>query len=235
MRAVIGGFALLLAVGATGCTTSVPQPGTPGGPGGSAGGTGGAGGGQAVAALLSPAGRAAAGLLLIGQIGQSRGVSEQVKTLAGQLVTEGQNLTTQFEKVATAANATLDTSASPDLTSTLQDLFTRSTDLDAAWLKAAADQIAATRAALTTILNSPEATEDAKTAARDSLARLDALQNTSGQANTAAGTAPPTQVSAGDGGQAAEPAGWVTVAGIGLLGLGAALVGGALYRRRVTG
>jgi len=65
---------------------------------------------------------------------------------------------------------------------------------------------------------------EARAAAEEALARLDALAAGLGEATTAAGAEAPAAVEAGNGGQAAQDA---PLLAIGLLGGGVALIGGA--------
>ncbi|MBW0123818.1 hypothetical protein [Pseudonocardia oceani] len=91
--------------------------------------------------------------------------------------------------------------------------------------------LAALALATVTACSSPEA----KAAAEQALARLDALSAGLSDAATAAGADAPTAVEAGSGGQASDDG---TLLAVGLLGGGivlvggAALVGGAVRRRQ---
>jgi hypothetical protein len=204
---------------------TAPQPAPTGGAGDAAtpGGAdqGGAGG------PLGADGSAAAALAALGGLGESQGVAQDVRTLAAQYSTDGQAL---LEQLSAGADGALDAAPTPEQQATLADLRARSGEqFDQGWLRAAGQLQQQVRDAANAVLADDGASPEAKAAAQEALRRLDALTGQLEQAADSAGASAPSSVDAGSGGQAA---GDVTPVAVGLVGLGALLLAGALWWRR---
>lgn len=196
-----------------------------GDPAGDAAGAG--AGGAAQSAAVGQAASAVAGLAALGGLGQGQGAGEQVRGLGGQMVADAQALAAQLSAEGAAAPLTAEQQA------TLADLGARTgAPFDQAWLRAATDALTQARDAANAVLASADATPEARAAAEETLARLDALAASLADSSTAAGADTPQAVDAGNGGQAAEDL--APIVALGLLGTGAALIGGAAWRRRQT-
>jgi hypothetical protein len=179
------------------------------------------------AAALGPAAQAAAGLAALGALGSEQGAGQQVRDLGGQLATEGQALQEQLQAMGAEASAA---QLTPAQEATIADLQARTGEqFDPAWLRAAGEALQQARDAANAVLASPDASEEAKAAARNALARLDALIAAQQQAARSAGAGAPGEVAAGTGGQAEGDVGPVAAV---LFGAGLALLGGALLWRR---
>jgi predicted outer membrane protein len=230
-RAVLGtGVAVAVALGSVACSgsTPTPPPSAHAAPPVTAapGATGGLG------AALSAAGGGAAGLAALGQLGRNQGVGDDVKSLGGQLTDQGQALTQQLLQAATAAGVTLDTSTPAALQATLTDLRARTgAQFDPAFLQAAAQQLQQVQDQAQAVLTSPDATPEAKAAARDMLAKLGVLADGVAAAGSSAGAGTPSQVAAGNGGQFARAQEQSAVVGGALVALGVVLLGGAAVLR----
>ncbi|WP_158228019.1 DUF4142 domain-containing protein [Pseudonocardia sp. MH-G8] len=185
-------------------------------------------GDQQGSGALAAAGQGAAALAALGSLGQDKGTGQPVQDLGGQLATDGQALLDQMRE---SAGGTLEAEPTADQQAVLADLSARSGDqFDPAWLRAAMQMQQEVRDAANAVLADDGASEEAKAAARDALARLDALDAQLQQAAGSAGAGTPQAVDAGSGGQAAGAD--VTPAAAGLVGVGAALLAGALWWRR---
>jgi hypothetical protein len=177
---------------------------------------------------LTAAGQGAAALAALGGLGQAQGAGQPVRDLGGQLATDGQALLDQMRE---SAGGALEAEPTADQQATLADLRARTGEqFDAAWLRAATQAQQEARDAANAVLADADASEEAKAAAQAVLERLDALDAQLRQAAGSAGAGTPDAVDAGSGGQAAGAD--VTGAAAGLVGLGAALLGGALWWRR---
>jgi hypothetical protein len=183
----------------------------------------GSAGGQSAA--LGPAGQGAAALAALGGLGQSQGATPAIRGLGGQLAAEGQTLVDQLQQSgAVAAEPTAEQQI------VLADLEARTGEqFDPAWLRAALQMQQEVRDAANAVLVDENASDEAKAAARDALARLDALGSRIEQAASSAGAQAPEAVEAGSGGQAA---GGVTPIAAVVVGVGVALLAGALWWRR---
>jgi predicted outer membrane protein len=241
---VVSALAALALVGVASCSSGEPaapppgqdappisaapaQPAQPGAAGDAQNPAGPQGG------ALGTAVQGAAGLAALGGLGQAQGAGDQVRGLGAQLEAEGQALSDQLRQAATAQGATLDEQPTAEQQAILADLQARSGEpFDQAWLRAAMQAQQQAREAAEAVLASPDASEEAKAAARDALARLDTLTAGLQQAGSSAGAGTPGAVNAGSGGQAAQDL--APVVALGLLGAGSALLGGAAWRRRRT-
>jgi hypothetical protein len=221
-------FGVLAACGTE--QAELPPPAAPAQPGApadqpGAGGQEPAGGGQSAA--LGQAGQGAAALAALGALGQAQGATQPVQDLGGQLATEGQALVDQLQQ---GAGGTLASEPTAEQQAVLSDLEARTGEqFDPAWLRAAMQMQQEVRDAANAVLADENASDEAKAAARDALARLDALGSRIEQAASSAGAQAPGTVDAGSGGQAA---GDVMPLAAGLVGAGAALLAGALWWRR---
>jgi hypothetical protein len=178
-------------------------------------------------AALGQAGQGAAALAALGALGQAQGTTQPVQDLGGQLATEGQAIVDQLQQGAGGALASEPTT---EQQAVLADLEARTGEqFDPAWLRAAMQMQQEMRDAANAVLADENASEEAKAAARDALARLAALGSQIEQAASSAGAQAPGTVDAGSGGQAA---GDVMPLAAGLVGAGAALLAGALWWRR---
>jgi predicted outer membrane protein len=203
--------------------TELPPPAAPAQPGAPADQQG--AGGQSAA--LGPAGQGAAALAALGGLGQAQGATPAVRDLGGQLATEGQALVDQLQQSAGGAIAAEPTAEQQTV---LADLEARTGEqFDPAWLRAAMQMQQEVRDAANAVLADENASDEAKAGARDALARLDALGSRIEQAASSAGAQAPAAVDAGSGGQAA---GDVTPLAAAVVGVGVALLAGALWRRR---
>ena len=162
-------------------------------------------------------------------VGRQKGTTDALRTLAGQVTSEGRALDEQIRTLATAQGLTLSDDVGAQIQGVLNDLQARNGQpFDQAWLRAVGDLVEQGRAAANAVLSSPDASDEAKAAARDALARLDALAAALRDAAGAAGAGTPSSVNAGSGGQAAE----APVLPAALVGLGAVLLGVAVRLRR---
>jgi predicted outer membrane protein len=172
--------------------------------------------------------QAALGLIALGGLGTQKG-SDALHSLADQVTSDGRAVDDKIRALAGAQGLTLTDDLGSTIQGTLNDLQARSGQpFDQAWLRAVGDLVAQARDAMNAVLSSPNASEEAKAAARDALARLDALAAAVRDASGKAGAGTPSKVPAGTGGQAAE----APVLPAALVGLGALLVGSAVVLRR---
>ncbi|MFC5947887.1 DUF4142 domain-containing protein [Pseudonocardia lutea] len=217
--------------------TGSAAPPSPGG-GSAAPSPGGGTGGGAIAATRQAFGQANQGalaLVALGGLGTDKGVGEQVQGLAPDLTSQGRALLDQVRQAATAQGVTLGDQLDARQQALIADLQARSGQpFDAAWLQAAQSTLQQARDAANAVLNDPNASAEAKSAARQALAQLDALAGRLSAAASSAGASTPGSVDAGTGGQAAttDDVLPVVLAGSGLVLLGAA--GAAGYRARRT-
>jgi Domain of unknown function (DUF4142) len=213
------------ATGAGGAATGAPATGAPAP--GSTGASSSAAPGVS-ADQVGQAHQAALGLIALGGLGTQKG-SESLRTLADKVTSEGRAIDEQIRALATAQGLGVTDDLDVRIQRVVSDLQSRSgAPFDQAWLRAVGDLITQARDAANAVLSSPTASEDAKAAARDALARLDALAGTVRDATNAAGAGTPKAVNAGTGGQAAE----APVLPAALVGLGALLLGSAVVLRR---
>lgn len=207
----------------------LPAPAAPAQPGAPADqqGAGGQEPASGQSAALGQAGQGAAALAALGALGQAQGATQPVQDLGGQLATDGQALVDQLQQGAGGALAAEPTA---EQQAVLADLEARSGDqFDPAWLRAAMQMQQEVRDAANAVLADENASDEAKAAARDALARLDALGSRIEQAASSAGAQAPGAVDAGSGGQAAGDV--MPLAAV-VVGVGVALLAGALWRRR---
>jgi hypothetical protein len=173
--------------------------------------------------------QAALGLVALGGLGGEKGTTDAVRTLAGRVTSEGRALDEKIRALATAQGLTLSDDVGAQIQGVLNDLQSRSGQpFDQAWLRAVGDLVEQGRAAANAVLSSPDASDEAKAAARDVLGRLDALAAALRDAAGAAGAGTPSGVNAGTGGQVTE----APVLPAALVGLGALLIAAALRLRR---
>jgi hypothetical protein len=172
--------------------------------------------------------QAALGLIALGGLGTQKG-SDALHALADQVISDGRAVDDKIRALASAQGLTLTDDLGSTVQGTLNDLQARSGQpFDQAWLRAVGDLVAQARDAANAVLSSPNASQEAKAAARDALARLDALAAAVRDASGKAGAGTPSKVPAGTGGQAAE----APVLPAALVGLGALLLGSAVVLRR---
>jgi hypothetical protein len=172
--------------------------------------------------------QAALGLIALGGLGTQKG-SDALHALADQVTSDGRAVDDKIRALASAQGLTLTDDLGSTVQGTLNDLQARSGQpFDQAWLRAVGDLVAQARDAANAVLSSPNASQEAKAAARDALARLDALAAAVRDASGKAGAGTPSKVPAGTGGQAAE----APVLPAALVGLGALLLGSAVVLRR---
>jgi hypothetical protein len=222
------------------CSTGQPAATTT--PSGTAGASATAGAGGSGTGTAAPSGasglsadqaaqahQAALGLVALGGLGTEKGTTDGLRALADRVSTEGRALDEQVRTLATAQGLTLTDDVGAQIQGVLNDLQGRSGQpFDQAWLRAVGDLVEQGRAAANAVLSSPDSSDEAKAAARDALARLDALAAAIRDAATTSGAGTPNSVNAGTGGQAdTDPA--LPAA---LVGLGALLLAAALRLRR---
>jgi predicted outer membrane protein len=172
--------------------------------------------------------QAALGLIALGGLGTQKG-SDALHSLADQVTSDGRAADDKIRALASAQGLTLTDDLGSTIQGTLNDLQARSGQpFDQAWLRAVGDLVEQARNGAKAVLSSPNASEEAKAAARDALARLDALAAAVRDAAGKAGAGTPSKVPAGTGGQAAE----APVLPAALVGLGALLLGSAVVLRR---
>ncbi|TQM02230.1 DUF4142 domain-containing protein [Pseudonocardia kunmingensis] len=177
---------------------------------------------------LAAAGQGAAALAALGGLGQAQGVSQPVRDLGTQLATDGQAV---LDRMSASAGGTLEAEPTAEQEAALADLRARTGEqFDAAWLRAAMQMQQEARDAANAVLADENASDEAKAAAQEALNRLDALEAELQQAAAPAGAGTPEAVDAGSGGQAAGAD--VAPMAAGLVGLGVALLAGALWWRR---
>jgi Domain of unknown function (DUF4142) len=223
------------------CSTGQPAATTT--PSGTAGASATAGAGGSGTGTAAPSGasglsadqaaqahQAALGLVALGGLGTEKGTTDGLRALADRVSTEGRALDEQVRTLATAQGLTLTDDVGAQIQGVLNDLQGRSGQpFDQAWLRAVGDLVEQGRAAANAVLSSPDASDEAKAAARDALARLDALAAAIRDAATTSGAGTPNSVNAGTGGQAADTDPALPAA---LVGLGALLLAAALRLRR---
>jgi hypothetical protein len=190
------------------------------------------GGGQGAAGQeggpLAAAGQGAAALAALGGLGQAQGDGQPVRDLGMKLATDGQAMLDQMRE---SAGGVLEAEPTAEQQAALADLRARTGEqFDAAWLRAAMQMQQEARDAANAVLADAAASDEAKAAAQEALNRLDALDAQLQQAAAPAGAGTPEAVDAGSGGQAAGAD--VAPMAAGLVGLGAALLAGALWWRR---
>jgi predicted outer membrane protein len=177
---------------------------------------------------IGPAHQAALGLIALGGLGTQKG-SEAIHSLADKVTSEGKAIDEQIRALATAQGLGVTDDLDVRIQRVVSDLQSRTgAPFDQAWLRAVGDLVTQARDAANAVLSSPTTSEDAKAAARDALARLDALAGSVRDATNAAGAGTPKAVNAGTGGQAAE----APILPSALVGLGALLLGSAVVLRR---
>ncbi|MEU7819149.1 DUF4142 domain-containing protein, partial [Pseudonocardia sp. NPDC049154] len=221
-------LAALALTGAAACGSGSEQPpsvptgsAAPPSPGGDAGGEA----SDATRQAFGQANQGALGLVALGGLGTDKGVGDQVKGLAPDLTSQGQALLDQVKQAASAQGVTLGDQLDAQQQALVADLQARSGQpFDAAWLQAAQSTLQQARDAADAVLNDPNASPDAKAAARQALAQLDALAAKISAASSSAGASTPGSVDAGNGGQAAgtDDVLPIVLAGSGLVLLGAA-------------
>jgi hypothetical protein len=239
------GVAALVALLGTSCSSGQTTGTTPPSTSGAASATGGAGTGTSATATadqgtpsatvpgvpadqVGQAHQAALGLIALGGLGTQKG-SDALHSLADQVTSDGRAADDKIRALASAQGLTLTDDLGSTIQGTLNDLQARSGQpFDQAWLRAVGDLVAQARNGANAVLSSPNASEEAKAAARDALARLDALAAAVRDAAGKAGAGTPSKVPAGTGGQAAE----APVLPAALVGLGALLLGSAVVLRR---
>jgi hypothetical protein len=223
------------------CSTGQPAATTT--PSGAAGASATAGAGGSGTGTAAPSGasglsadqaaqahQAALGLVALGGLGTEKGTTDGLRALADRVSTEGRALDEQIRTLATAQGLTLTDDVGAQIQGVLNDLQGRSGQpFDQAWLRAVGDLVEQGRTAANAVLSSPDASDEAKAAARDALARLDALAAAIRDAATTSGAGTPNSVNAGTGGQAADTDPALPAA---LVGLGALLLAAALRLRR---
>jgi len=223
------------------CSTGQPAATTT--PSGTAGASATAGAGGSGTGTAAPSGasglsadqaaqahQAALGLVALGGLGSDKGTTDGLRALADRVSTEGRALDEQIRTLATAQGLTLTDDVGAQIQGVLNDLQGRSGQpFDQAWLRAVGDLVEQGRAAANAVLSSSNASDEAKAAARDALARLDALAAAIRDAATTSGAGTPNSVNAGTGGQAADTDPALPAA---LVGLGALLLAAALRLRR---
>ena len=222
------------------CSTGQPAATTT--PSGTAGASATAGAGGSGTGTAAPSGasglsadqaaqahQAALGLVALGGLGSDKGTTDGLRALADRVSTEGRALDEQIRTLATAQGLTLTDDVGAQIQGVLNDLQGRSGQpFDQAWLRGVGDLVEQGRAAANAVLSSPDASDEAKAAARDALARLDALAAAIRDAATTSGAGAPNSVNAGTGGQAADTDPALPAA---LVGLGALLLAAALRLR----
>jgi len=233
----------LTVVALLGGACSAGQPAATTTPSGTAGASATAGAGSGTGTAAAPSGasglsadqaaqahQAALGLVALGGLGSDKGTTDGLRALADRVSTEGRALDEQIRTLATAQGLTLTDDVGAQIQGVLNDLQGRSGQpFDQAWLRAVGDLVEQGRAAANAVLSSPDSSDEAKAAARDALARLDALAAAIRDAATTSGAGTPNSVNAGTGGQAADTDPALPAA---LVGLGALLLGVALRLRR---
>ncbi|MHA6796493.1 DUF4142 domain-containing protein [Pseudonocardia bannensis] len=186
-------------------------------------------------AAFGQAHQGALALVAFGGLGGEQGVGEQVRTLGPELAEHGRALDEQIRALATAQGVALGDQIAAEQQAVLADLQARSGQaFDQAWLQTVLDLQQQAGDAANAVLNDPNASAEAKAAARDALTALDATVAKLRQAAGAAGATTPRSVDAGTGGQAAS--GDVPVVPPVLAGLGVVLLGAAGWwlRRRAA-
>ena len=229
---LIAGLAL---VGAAACSSgtdaNAPAPGATPPPAASAQPGAGGQATEAQRAAFGQAHQGALALIALGGLGTNQGDGDQVKGLAPDVTSNGQALDQAIRDQAAAQGVALTDGLTAQQQQVITDLQARNGQpFDQAWLRAALDMEQQARDAANAILNDPNASPEAKQAAQDALAKLDALKTKLTSASTSSGSADPGSVNAGTGGQAASSDDVLPIA---LVGGGAILlVGAGLWRRR---
>jgi hypothetical protein len=204
------------------CGSPEPPPAAPGKPRGASDALG-----QAAAGPLGAAGQAVAAFTALGGLGHARGSARTVRDLGTQYATEGRAL---LGRLQAGAGGVLATEPTPEQQAMLADLRARTGErFDQAWLRAAAQLHRQVRNAAKAVLADENASAEAKAAAQEALTRLDPLGKRLDRATAPAGARTPRAVDAGGGGQAA---GDVTPTALLLVGIGTALLSGALWSQR---
>ena len=236
-----------LALLGTSCSTSAPSSGgatTAAAPSSAAGGstvTSAPGSGEASAApgttgelpadQVGRAHQAALGLIALGTLGAEKGSTDAVRALGERVTTDARAVDDRIRALATGAGIALGDDLGAPAQALLADVGARTGQpFDQAWLRAVQDLAQQARDAANAVLAS-NGSDEAKAAARDVLARLDALAAALRDMAAGAGAGTPTAVNAGSGGQAAQE----PILPAALVGLGALLLGSVVVRRRRAG
>lgn len=245
MGRIRGGLAAGLlgaAITLTGCTGENPPPGAAAAPSTAATAAASAGASASASAstgaqqALAQGYQRALALAQFGGLGGTQGVGDEVKGLGPRIEQQGTDLQGRIRTLAQAQGVDLADGLADADAAALERLRGESGPaFDAAWLQAAQQLERQAREWANGVLNDPDASPEAKAAAKDLIAGLDGLaarlqaaidarggQGTGGQGAPGSG---PTSVGAGTGGQAAG--GGVLPAVLVGVGLGA-LVAGAL-------
>lgn len=233
VRHVLSVAAAALALAAlTACSSAqTPAPAAPAAPSASAAPGGSTSPTSAQGADAAAAHQGASALAALGALGQEKGSTDQIRTLGAQIATDTKALDDQLRAIASAAGITLSDAVGADQQAVLADLQNRSgAQFDQAWIRAVLDLQQQVKASAEAVLNSPNATEEQKAAARAALANLDAAVAKLQAALAGGGGEAPTSVDSGTGGQAAEDG--LPFVALGLLGAGALLLGGAVRAAR---
>jgi hypothetical protein len=175
--------------------------------------------------------QAALGLIALGTIGAEKGTGDDVRGLGGQVTADARAVDDRIRALASGAGIVLGDDLGGPAQALLSDVGARTGQpFDQAWLRAVLDLTQQARDAADAVLAS-DASEEAKAAARDAIARLDALAARLRDTASGAGAGTPTAVNAGSGGQAGQGPVLPAV----LVGVGALLLGAAVARRRCLG
>ncbi|MGD9529763.1 DUF4142 domain-containing protein [Pseudonocardia sp.] len=223
----LAGLTALTACG----SPAAPAPPPPGAPAVPAGPAAPAAPAAPGAAAAQAAHQGASALAALAALGEEKG-GEQVRGVAGRIAADVAALDEQVRAVAAASGVELDDSLTADQQALLADLQARSgSSFDQAWTRAVLDLYGQAKANAEAVLNSPDASPEAKAAARTALANLDAL-TAQLRSGAGSGAVPPTTVDSGSGGQAASTEDGLPLAPLAMLAAGALLAGGAVRAAR---
>ncbi|MBP2370745.1 DUF4142 domain-containing protein [Pseudonocardia parietis] len=141
----------------------------------------------------------ALGLAALGGVGMEQGVGQQVKDLAPQVQSEGQQIDEKLRGLASSAGITLPDQVSPEVQAQVDDLKARTGDqFDPAWLQAAQEQVGQLNEQAQTLLNVPGLPPEQLEQARAQLTSLGELKTQLDEAAAAAGAGTPGADGSGD-------------------------------------
>jgi predicted outer membrane protein len=145
--------------------------------------------------------QAALGLIALGTLGAEKGSTDAVRALGERVTTDGRAVDERVRALADRAGIALGDDLGAAVQALLADVAVRTGQpFDQGWVRAVLDLGEQARDAANAVLSS-DASDEAKSAAREVLARLDALGAAVRETATTVGAATPTAVNAGSGGR----------------------------------
>jgi hypothetical protein len=144
--------------------------------------------------------QAALGLIALGTLGAEKGSTDAVRALGERVTTDGRAVDERVRALADQAGIVLGDDLGAAVQALLGDVAVRTRQpFDQGWARAVLDLEEQARDAAKAVLSS-DASDEAKSTAREVLVRLDALDAVVQETARAVGAATPTAVNAGSGG-----------------------------------